>query len=499
MSFMALPLDTLLAAQGQWIERIRLCYGTDRPRFEQEVLRVIRGVAAYVHQLPATPNETFSEPGGLLQLSLQTAFYSLQGSDAHIFSGPASVVARRHLEPRWRLATLIAGLCAEAHRPLGQMRISSATGDHWPAALQPLLNWLEQHNTAHYEVRWLANRSPQPGLTLFVLPHLLPADLLQYLADDNSVVIPHLLACLSRVPMPGETNVIDSLVRRAQALVIERERAVDAGRHGVSVEGTHLQQALPHALQQLCSQHPAWWPNTSKSRVWWGADGVFLVWPDAATELHQQLTALLTPGLPVRAEALLPLLLKSEWVHAHPEANGLWTINLPGQAKTFSALKLADAPSVLELLPADSKALNLNLAITTSPATSAPQLVLPLETVASLTAPEPHAESPQPLTLNAPLRLNPAVHQAVANTLNTAEACPVDEGLFVPLHALERQGIKTTTALRALCEVSMLIPSTQHEAPTHTREVDGHTTTGVILNRRFIAGLTPMTTTAAES
>ena len=146
------------------------------------------------------------------------------------------MVARRHLEPSWRLATLIAGLCAETHRPLGQMRVSSANGAHWPAALQPLLLWLEQHNTPYYEVDWLPNRLPQQGLTLFTLPHLLPADLLQYLADDNSVIIPHLLASLSGVSMHDETNVIDTLVRRAKTLVIERERAAHAGRHGVSLE-----------------------------------------------------------------------------------------------------------------------------------------------------------------------------------------------------------------------------------------------------------------------
>ncbi|EIK67868.1 hypothetical protein PseBG33_2295 [Pseudomonas synxantha BG33R] len=109
------------------------------------------------------------------------------------------------------------------------------------------------------------------------------------------------------------------------------------------------------------------------------------------------------------------------------------------------------------------------------------------------------AESPAPLTLHAPLRLNPAVQHAVINTLYTAQSCPVAEGMFVPLHVLKSQGIKAATAIRALREVSMLIRSTQHQTPTHTREVDGHTTTGVILDPRPIAGLTPMTPAQAGS
>lgn len=74
-------------------------------------------------------------------------------------------------------------------------------------------------------------------------------------------------------------------------------------------------------------------------------------------------------------------------MQVHPEANALWTINPPSQTKTFSALILLDSPCVLDLLAANSKSLNLSLAITTSPATSAPQLVLPLETEAPFTPP----------------------------------------------------------------------------------------------------------------
>ena len=75
--FTALPPAELLAPHHDWIERIRLCYGVERSRFNHEVLRLIERFAAYVHLLPATPDESFSAPGGLLQLGLQMAFYSL--------------------------------------------------------------------------------------------------------------------------------------------------------------------------------------------------------------------------------------------------------------------------------------------------------------------------------------------------------------------------------------------------------------------------------------
>lgn len=509
MRFPAQPLELLLAPHLDWIERIRLCYGTERPRFEQEVLRVIQRFAAYVHLLPATPQEEFCTCGGLLHLSLQTAFYSLQGSDTQIFSGQASVVARRELEPRWRLATLIAGLCAEAHRPLGQMRVTADTGARWPAALHPLLDWLEQQAATDYEVHWQPDRHPQRGLTLFALPHLVPPDLLQYLADDNREIVPHLLASLSGVPLNTERNVIDTLVRRAQALVIDRERALHAGRHGATPARPHWQPAIQEALRQLLQRHPAWQPNAPKSRVWWGSDGLFLAWPDAASELHQQFATLLIPGLPLRAVALLPLLLNADSVQPQADGNAVWTIRPPDSATPLTALKWAAPEHLQDALPAEFKPLSQPLRIAQeplpAPATSAAQLPLPLAADTQETPPPP-AESTVSLTLSAPLRLNPAVRQALVSALQTLsdtttsiQACTVAEGLFVPLHTLEQQGVVAATAIRALSEAAMLIPSPPNAVPTHTRDIGGIAHSGVIIDPRFISGLACTTDTASAS
>ena len=145
LSLPALPVEQVLAQHQEWIERIRLCYGAERTHFEREVLSVIQRYAAYVHLLAAAPAENFCEPGGLLRQGLETAFYSLQGSDGQIFAGRASLSSRRHLEPRWRLAALIAGLCAEVYRPLSQMRVSTPSSTVWPAALEPLAHWLQRN------------------------------------------------------------------------------------------------------------------------------------------------------------------------------------------------------------------------------------------------------------------------------------------------------------------------------------------------------------------
>lgn len=105
----ALSADQVLEAHRDLIGRIRVCYGVDHPAFERELFSLIRRYAQVVHLLPATPDNHFSAPGGLFRLGLEVAFFSLQGTDGHIFSGRATITTRRHMEPRWRYAKSASG------------------------------------------------------------------------------------------------------------------------------------------------------------------------------------------------------------------------------------------------------------------------------------------------------------------------------------------------------------------------------------------------------
>ena len=53
--------------------------------------------------------------------------------------------------------------------------------------------------------------------------------------------MPHMLACISGIPMPGEPNAITEVVRRASAGVLNREAESNARRSGRPIHGAHLQ------------------------------------------------------------------------------------------------------------------------------------------------------------------------------------------------------------------------------------------------------------------
>ncbi|HRI92495.1 MAG TPA: TraI domain-containing protein, partial [Accumulibacter sp.] len=93
--FPALPVADLLASADDPVSRIRLCFGLSRDAFDTEVQPLLQRYASYVHLLPATADNYFSSPAGLLNLGLEVAFYGLQGTDAHIFSGRSTISARR--------------------------------------------------------------------------------------------------------------------------------------------------------------------------------------------------------------------------------------------------------------------------------------------------------------------------------------------------------------------------------------------------------------------
>jgi conjugal transfer pilus assembly protein TraI len=277
--FAAVPVDDLLAGEADLIARIKLCYGIDRDSFERDVLALVRRYAACVHLLPATADNYFSKPGGLLRLGLETAFFSLQGTDAHIFSGRMSISARRQLEPRWRHATFIAGLCCELHRLMSHIIVTDAAGEAWPAFLQPLADWLATRGSERYFLRWRPQAVEARGLGLFALPHVVPPAVMADLSEGNAVIVPHLLASIGGIPVYRDHNILDELVRRSLALVIDRNLVASADRYGSPQYGSHLERYLVDALRRLTSGNSAWIANREKSRLWFGQDGLFLVWP----------------------------------------------------------------------------------------------------------------------------------------------------------------------------------------------------------------------------
>lgn len=540
--FDALAVSNLLAEHEALLARLKLCYGADRASFEHDLMPLVRRYAAYVHLLPATPDNYFKSPGGLLRLGLETAFFALQGTDAHIYSGKATITARRELEPRWRMATFIGGLCCELHRVLSHLIATTPDGQEWPSFMLPLSEWLHERGAQRYFVRWRPRATEIRGLGLYALPMVVPAPVMESLRHDDGAIVRLLFASVGGVPQYREHNVLDDLVRRSLALVIDRDLLASSDRYGSPQYGSHLERYLVDAMRRLATGHSAWSANRDKARLWFGEDGLFLVWPDAARDILELLEGDQLAGIPKAPDTLLDILLEAGVMQPQSDGNRTWAICPTGAKATISAVKLASPAILLTGIEPAPSPLNRPLLQNDSPPTQVSTPIKPLARKStgaeaspaapfqpSLIDPEPVHPAAEPPTvappgappvesppvevlapasptpkarlirLKAPLRLNPAVRQALmeaTETLNdppaTAPVFTVREGVFVPLAELERRGLQPAVALRALIDVDMVFRPTRSSPPTCTQDVRGVSVVGIVVPARYIDGLDPL-------
>jgi conjugal transfer pilus assembly protein TraI len=368
--FPAKPVEELLQANEDLLARIKLCYGADQASFEQDVLPLIRRYAQFVHLLPATPDNYFSEAGGLLRLGLEVGFFALQGTDGHIFSGRATITARKHLEPRWRQATFIAGLCGEIHLAMGRLLVTDVGGAQWTPYLSGLSHWLAEQRADRYFLKWLPPQGSPRALGLFALQHVVPPQTLQYLASGNAVIVPHLLASVAGMPMVrslgGEHNVLDDLVKRAFALVVDRNLRSSADRLGRTQLGAHVERYLLDAMRRLVAGGAAWTPNTERSRLWFGEDGLYMIWPQAAADIRKLLEADQIPGIPSAPQTLAELLAQAGVVTPRTPQDIAWPIAPPPGKAIMEALRISVPELLLAGLPREPTALPQRLSPTPS-------------------------------------------------------------------------------------------------------------------------------------
>ena len=535
--FEALPVERLLADQEALLARLKLCYGADRSSFEQELMPLVRRYAGYVHLLPATPDNYFKAPGGLLRLGLETAFFSLQGTDGHMFSGKATISARRELEPRWRLATFIGGLCCELHRVLSHLIATTPDGEEWPSFMLPLVDWLQQRGATRYFLRWRPRAVELRGLGLFALPMVVSASVLEGLRHDDGAIVRLLLASVGGVPQFREHNVLDELVRRSLALVIDRDLLASADRYGSPQYGSHLERNLVDAMRRLAAGHSAWAVNRDKARLWFGEDGLFLAWPEAAKDILELLEGDQLAGIPKAPDTLLDILLDAGVLTAPAEGSRNWAIFPTGAEKPIAAVRLASPAIVLagngtlpaplnrsmqrsDTIPSPRATVKTPPVPASHPAPPTAQLSLieadpnPVPATIAPADDAPKSDSPpppvaaqdpapaqrvQPICLKAPMRLNPAVRQALVEAVETLNDPPATtsvftlrEGIFIPLAEFERRGVQATVALRALADADMLYSPRKNGPPTATRDVQGVATVGIVLLPRHVDGLDPL-------
>lgn len=345
----ARPSAAVLDDHADLIDRLRLAFGEAPQRFDELILSVVMRYASYVHDLPATAQAHFCAPGGLLRLGLEVGFYCLQGCDGRIFAGNATIERRRVLEPRWRLAAFIAGLCCELYRVPTEISVVAPDQRIWPSQTQPLGDWLAQAGVLRYCVQWRQTRRAMLPWGLLSLHHIVMPQTWAYLGQDNENIAADLLCSVAGLSAPD--NVLDDLVRHALAVVVEQDLQRQSQGDGRAHCASHLKRFVLQAVRVLMTSHPRWQVNRDNGMILRSPDGVYLRWPHASHSLSAALAALGLPGLPKHADELLRQMDEIGMVSSEENISAI----VPDTGEVVRAVRILDADWVLHYLPAPER------------------------------------------------------------------------------------------------------------------------------------------------
>ena len=341
-------IDTLLKSQADLIIRIFRTAGVSREEFNERYDPPIRNLARYIHLLPATSITYFRGTGGLFRMSLEVALNSLQSANGAIFPISGGVERRYFIQPKWSLAAFLAGLCSQNYRTLNSMVVISRDNAQWAPLINPLFDWASTTNIERYHVRWLED-SPVHGAkasAAYSINHIVPPDVLQYLASDNHQIIQSMTAAIAGVETNASENPVTRIVAPIITRVIEEDLKRSATNYGHLVIGAHLEPHLVDAMRRLV-RDGKWIPNQPGGRVWIGREGIFIDWLDAASDISQLLSRDAFAGVPKDPDTLASLLANAGLLEMHKPGEPYWTIALPVTLEALdTTVKLRQCASI---------------------------------------------------------------------------------------------------------------------------------------------------------
>ncbi len=320
-------LDRVLATQAELVDRIRHTLALSGDDFDRYVRPVLTNYAAYVHLLPASEAHHHRGAGGLFRHGLEVAFWAAQSAEGVIFAYSSSPRAKREQEPRWRLATCLAGLLHDIGKPASDLSVTSKDGRViWNPYGETLHSWAVTNNVDRYFLRWRDGRHKRhEQFSVLVVDKIVPHHTLEWLTKTGPEILQAMLEAISG---SDDNHVVSSLVLRADNTSVERDlrshKIVQAdGSLGVPVE-----KYLLDAMRRLINS-AAWLINQKGARVWVLNDGPYVVWKQGAEDISRLLAADRVPGIPRDPDTLADILIERNLAVPQQASSGMyryWTV-----------------------------------------------------------------------------------------------------------------------------------------------------------------------------
>ena len=328
-------VDAVVASQNVLIDKIMKAAALD-PESQKFIPELIRNFAAYVHLLPATRAEQYPGNGGLFRMGLEVGFHSLRASHGVIFAREIAEVRVRTI-PRWRIATLVAGLLADTYRAVTSMHVITEDGVQWNPFTEPLAVYLERDGSQRYFIKWLKDAQDNQAFNNLVVGAVVPPSLLAYLADTGPQIVGGMLEAIAGT---GSTP-LSLAVQKTRNNLIKRDVQANPNFIGRPMLGSHLEAHLVDAMRRLVREGK-WKANTNGQPLWNGPEGLFLVIQSGWKDIYAGLMSGGFTGIPTDFAIIADILLKAGVIVPAPKGGYIYEIKIPTfEKKGLEAVKLS--------------------------------------------------------------------------------------------------------------------------------------------------------------
>ncbi|MHB0926999.1 MAG: MobH family relaxase [Gallionellaceae bacterium] len=266
-------------------------------------------LAAFVHLLPASQAHHHRGAGGMLRHSLEVGLWALQQTEGKLIRGVTTPQQRRVIEPRWRLAVFLAGICHDLGKVVTDLTVTDrANAQRWRPYHQGVYDWALAHDIENYFLHWQEGRGKHhTNVSSTLIDAVIAKESFDWISDGSTDVVIWLTESLNS--NPGQTNQIHDYVVRADQLSVERDlKTMGVAMAGYEI-GVPVERYLTDIMRRLVREG-VWRINEPSARVW-NIDGItYLVWPMAGEEIARRTNDEDIPGLPKTPDGILDMMVE---------------------------------------------------------------------------------------------------------------------------------------------------------------------------------------------
>ncbi|OAI11539.1 hypothetical protein A1507_20430 [Methylomonas koyamae] len=303
----AAPVERILSSQTELIASIEQALAMPDSLYQTIAAPVIRRYAAFSHLLPASESHHHRGAGGLFRHGLEVAHWATLASQGSLFATSASPKERKAQELRWRLAVCFAGLLHDIGKPVADIAVVDAQGQHtWNPCDENITDWAVRNEIDRYFLRWRDNRHKRhEQFSALVIERVLTREARTFILESGPDIMQAMLETINGLDRGSK---VYALVITADCKSVER----DLKAHYQNIDsalGMPVEKYLFDAMRRLVKSGQ-WTVNEKGARLWRFEDGLHIVWRAGAQDIVTLLAKDKVPGIPRDEDTLADILIE---------------------------------------------------------------------------------------------------------------------------------------------------------------------------------------------